>query len=285
MYAMLNAEIGSAEEFPAAARGWLTGVLSEVFPMLQPDGNPAQEADQGNGVGVVGTLTVNRKDQVSWREMAYSHRTWPRFLAELDDYPFVADAHLGLVGDQGEPLHASAEIRVARDFFSPQWASFQFTARADGTGWPESAQLQGRWAEFVKAQAAAIGAVGGEMTDDVAPPETALQRATFNTFAGVPDSRTVLRGYSWVTIMAPELVARLGGASALEASGAFCDVTELPTGALWLRATSTLNQFTGDRVRRVFEALAPVLVTGIARFHIPGETYRIVEGADAAAYQ
>jgi hypothetical protein len=94
-----------------------------------------------------------------------------------------------------------------------------------------------------------------------------------------------LRGYSWVTVVTPELAGRLGGAGALQASNAFCDVTVLPDGALWLRATPTINEFTGDRVRLVFEALAPALVTGVARFRLPGETYRLVEGVNAADYQ
>ncbi len=62
-------------------------------------------------------------------------------------------------------------------------------------------------------------------------------------------------------------------------------MTVLPNGALWLRATPTINEFTDDRVRLVFEALAPVLVTGVARFRLPGETYRVVEGVDAADYR
>jgi hypothetical protein len=142
----------------------------------------------------------------------------------------------------------------------------------------------GLWAEFVKAQAARIGAVAGGMTDDIFPGETALQRTTFNFATRIDGSRNVLRRYSWVTVVGPELAARLGGASALTASGAFCEVSMLPDGALWLRATPTINEFTGDRVRAVFEALAPVLVTGTTTFRF-GESYRIVEGADAADHQ
>ena len=75
---------------------------------------------------------------------------------------------------------------------------------------------------------------------------------------------TRLRGYSWVTVVAAELAGRLGGAEALRASGAFYEVSELRDGVLWLRATPTINDFTGKRVRRVFDALAPVLLPGLA---------------------
>ena len=50
----------------------------------------------------------------------------------------------------------------------------------------------------------------------------------------------------------------------MEASGAFYEVSTLRNGGLWLRATPTVNEFTGDRIRAVFEALALVLITGVA---------------------
>jgi hypothetical protein len=300
MYAVLSAEIGSASQFAEAARGWLTGALAEVFPVLHDgvcgdqDAETPEAGQNPSAIGeswrrpghVVGTLTVNPEDPVfGGRELDYSSQRWQSFLRGLGKYPSAVSVDLGLVDDHGDPLPGAAYIGVERDSESPEWASFMFTAGAQNTGWPKSAQVQARCAEFVKTQAARIGAVWGGMTDDVAPPETALQRATFNPFARVPDSRKVLRGYSWVTVVAPELAGRLGGAGALQASNAFCDVTVLPDGALWLRATPTINEFTGDRVRLVFEALAPALVTGVARFRLPGETYRLVEGVDAADYQ
>jgi hypothetical protein len=58
-------------------------------------------------------------------------------------------------------------------------------------------------------------------------------------------------------------------------------VSTLPDGALWLRATPAINDFTGERVRMVFEALAHILLTGTTAFEF-GEEYRIVEGVDAA---
>ena len=68
-------------------------------------------------------------------------------------------------------------------------------------------------------------------------------------------------------------------------------------GAFWVRSRSAsfptarcgcgrhrrLNEFTGDRTRAVFEALAPVLVTGRTRFI--GYQPRLVDKADAADYQ
>jgi hypothetical protein len=155
---------------------------------------------------------------------------------------------------------------------------------AEDTGWSGSPETQDRWAEFVKAQAARVGAVAGGMTDDIGPGQSALQRATFNLAAGIADTRNALRGYSWIMIIAAGVAARLGGVQALRASGAFHEVSILPNGSLWLRATPTINEFTGDKVRRVFEVLAPELPEGVAKFEF-SESFRIVEGVDAADYR
>jgi hypothetical protein len=53
----------------------------------------------------------------------------------------------------------------------------------------------------------------------------------------------------------------LGGARALAASAAFDEVTELPASQVFLRATPTLAEYWGTALRRVFEVLAPVLLT------------------------
>ena len=71
--------------------------------------------------------------------------------------------------------------------------------------------------------------------------------------------RDVLRGYSWVTVVAREPAARLGGADAMRASGAFSSVEELPHGGLWLQATERYEEYDRNAVERVFRAVAPIL--------------------------
>ncbi|MGW1721939.1 hypothetical protein ACWCQK_03255 [Streptomyces sp. NPDC002306] len=77
------------------------------------------------------------------------------------------------------------------------------------------------------------------------------------------ESRTLLRGYSWVTGVPAELAARLGGARALEATGAFHAVRALSGGGLLLQATETLAGYDEHALRAVFRALAPVLPPGM----------------------
>lgn len=86
--------------------------------------------------------------------------------------------------------------------------------------------------------------------------------------------RRVLRGYSWVTVCPAELAARLGGAAALAGCGAFVRVEELPRGAVWLQATEDFAGYDEAAMRRVFEALAPVLPAGQPEPDPFDDTYR-----------
>lgn len=297
MYALLIAEIRSEDEFAAVSRDWLTSTVAEVFPALwdglrtRPvSGWPIHPArgPWGQPGHVRGVLTISRNTRIDWRDSLYSERSWPRFLARLDEHPLGAMITVNDLDDQGWPVDwAEANVAVARDSPALAWVEFTFAAPAVGSGWPESAPLQDAWAQFVKGQATRIGACAGGMTDDTpGGGETALERALHRGVSPLGgDLREVLRGYSWITIVAPELAVRLGGPGALAASGAFHEVSPLPDGSLWLRATPTINEFTGDRIRRVFEALAPVLLTGTARLLYKSERYRIVEGVDAADYR
>jgi hypothetical protein len=79
------------------------------------------------------------------------------------------------------------------------------------------------------------------------------------------ESRSYLRGYSWVTGVPSELAARLGGRQGLAATGAFHRVEELRSGGLLLQASETLEGYSDHAMRGVFTALAPVLPPGIPR--------------------
>jgi hypothetical protein len=82
----------------------------------------------------------------------------------------------------------------------------------------------------------------------------------------VREARKLLRGYSWTTVCPEELSQRLGGPDALAATGAFHAVFPLREGGTVLQATRTAAEYTDDAVRRVFEALRPILPPGMPRF-------------------
>jgi hypothetical protein len=300
MHTVLVAEVGSAEQFAEASRGWFEGVLQEMIPELYADlrarpvtgrATTSARVPLGQPSHVRGLLLTAR-ERLEWRRSLYSERSWPRFLARLGEYPAYAGIDITPLDGQGQPVDhiwGYTTVSVERDHLVPQWACFSVGVPAVFTGWPDSPRLQQRWAGFVRGQAAAIGACAGGMSDDngVGPSETSLeyslqaQRSMQLSWGG---AREELRGYWWVTIVPRELAVMLGGADRLAATGAFCEADSLPDGSVWLRATPAVNEFTGDRVRGVFEALAPVLPAGVTKFPHYAE-YRIVEGVDAADFR
>jgi hypothetical protein len=309
MHAELVAEVGSPEDFAELGGGWITGCMDEVFPVLaqrlrddpvsrasivaQDDVNGIRQAGPGQVLGEL--FTYRKHPAVTPGRVLYSQRSWGRFLDGLSGVPFGVQVSMLPMDSAGFPAYRDSTVRYGRciirvhwDRRSPGWARFRFSARAGKPpDWPESADTQQSWAGFVRRQAARLPACAGSMTDDKDPGlDTALQHTTpsGNLLLRIDQSREALQGYSWVTVVAPQVAVRLGGADAMSRSGAFCEVEELPNKALWLRATPRINDFTGDRVRKVFEALAPVMITGTTKFR-GHEMYRLAEGVDAADYR
>jgi hypothetical protein len=73
---------------------------------------------------------------------------------------------------------------------------------------------------------------------------------------------TVLRGYSWITVVPPGIAAGLGGTSALVGSGVFHRVEQLPHGSVWLQASEHFDDYDDERAAAVFGVLAPYLPPG-----------------------
>ncbi|WP_042381187.1 hypothetical protein [Streptacidiphilus melanogenes] len=86
----------------------------------------------------------------------------------------------------------------------------------------------------------------------------------------VAAARSVLRGYSWATVLPRDLVDRLGGVPSLEGTGAFVDVHELRGGSVAAKATERFSSYDDEAVLRVFRACAPVLPAGMPRETIAG---------------
>jgi hypothetical protein len=206
-------------------------------------------------------------------------------------YPFNIRLFMSPLDAAGRLIDASKAVSAAvtRDHDDPRWVRFTMKAPASLVAWRRrSAQTQERWMAFLEGWAGRLDACYGHLTDDADDSGTALEMAT--QWLGidpptVPRCREVLRGYSWVTICAPELAGRLGGVPALTASGAFRQVRELPGGQVLPRATPKLEQYRGAAVERVFRALAPVLLPGRADPERAPVGARLVVGADAVRYR
>ncbi len=76
------------------------------------------------------------------------------------------------------------------------------------------------------------------------------------------DARRILRGYDWITVVPRQLAAEHGGPAAHAGAG-LAEAEELPSGALWLRATEEFADYRGSAVWAMFQAVAPMLPTGL----------------------
>lgn len=71
------------------------------------------------------------------------------------------------------------------------------------------------------------------------------------------------------------VLTTLGGIDTLRAGKAFAEVTPLPGGGAWLKATDRIHTYTDARVQAVFRALTPVLSPGKPVPSLASETRRL----------
>ncbi len=305
LHAELVARPNSRADFARLATAWLTSARRMLFPELDPAGatqpepsgawpdSPGDDAPWGRPGTISMRLRVQyRPEALGGTSTPYSARIWRRTLAGLErSYPFHLSLAMMPLGPDGRPISPGpgAVVAVHRSHRDPRWARFEAEAPEDLVAWTGSPAAERAWADFLREQAVAADAQYGHLTDDANIGGTALERAIQGITAeppAVPRCRDVLRGYSWVTICARPLAARLGGAPALRADTAFDEVAELPGGQVFLRATPALEDYEGAAVRRAFEALAPVLLPGRPDAALAsGLRARLVLDADASDYQ
>lgn len=88
--------------------------------------------------------------------------------------------------------------------------------------------------------------------------DLALRRIDWDSIAA---SREFLRGYSWLTVIPKELVARLGGIAALR-EAPLAAVYPLTAGGALVLAASTPVEYDDVAMKGLFRTLAPVLPPG-----------------------
>lgn len=139
-----------------------------------------------------------------------------------------------------------------------------------------------RWGDFLAAALDKANPSFGIVTDDNLIQATSLDVALRRShLVSAQESRSWLRGYSWITICPAELVERIGGADSLVTSGAFAHVHQLSAGGVILQATETLAEYDEAAMRRTFHLLAPVLPRGAPR-PLPGRAPGKLVYEDAA---
>jgi hypothetical protein len=268
---------GSAEVGPLV-QDWFTAAVERLagdfVAALPATGLPSKvlRDPEGGPFGPVGSqwcsllVIGQRKRGLSKSLRAWSPQNWERFLAQSADVSVEMSAKfstLNRFGHAGPPsLTISAYRQRPPD--ARQWLRLDasYVVGRLGETPPIPDEVPEVWRNFVAARAEQWPPVFGFLADDVFPAGTRTpleaMRQTFPEDT-LPLADSQVRGYSWVTVTSPGVLRRLGGADVVRRGKAFTDVIELPSGGAVLQATPRLSEYEGDAVRRVFDALGPVL--------------------------
>ena len=219
------------------------------------DGLVAAEASRGERVLSLARVTQGIDDVP--RGFSDVNNAWGDFEECLAAFPWGARITFLRDGEEMSELGSVNTHHAFRD--GSLWkASVAMTVEsADDSG--QCAVLVDFLREALDGSSPAFGRIELNNFNELTNIEAVLRRRKRKSLR---ESRQTLRGYAWVTVCPAELLARLGGASALEESGAFHRVIPLSAGGVLLQASETLGGYTDDVMERVFVALAPVLPEG-----------------------
>ncbi|MET8043328.1 hypothetical protein ABZU25_20995 [Micromonospora sp. NPDC005215] len=291
---------GTLSDLSEVAYGWLEGLSARLLPNARQALTtlPAR-ASKGPGEpgAMFGVLTVSRGGvtapiKTTERNCSASGFAWLR--RELADLPAMATLQIGTVDEMGHRGRRHLVLSLRHHPVSPGWlrlSMLESDRRLDGS--TDSMAVQRMWLAALRSCAQkwnpGFGHIsysygtGATALEDCLPPQHCppQQREPEHT---VNDCRRLLRGYSWLTIVPAELAGKLGGSNALAASAAFSRVDELGDGALWLQATERFEEYHGDAVAKVFDALAPALRPGlpVQRLRAAGQPPHLLVFEDAA---
>lgn len=272
---------GGAAEVGPRVVDWFTVAVErlagEFMAELPAGGLPSKglRDPAGGPFGPVGSrwcslLVIGQGERrLSKSLRAWSPKNWERFLSQAADVSVEMSAKfstLNRFGHAGVPSLTISAYRP-RPPEARQWLRLDATYVVGTLGEtaPIPDEVPEAWRQFLLTQAERWPAVFGFLADDTIPAGTRTPledaRATFPTDT-LPLSDSQVRGYSWVTVTSGGVLQRLGGIEAVRKGGAFASAVELPSGGAVLQATPRLSEYEGDAVRKVFEALAPVLPAG-----------------------
>ncbi|KQW06964.1 hypothetical protein [Streptomyces sp. Root369] len=218
------------------------------------------EAEATGGGEVVSEARVIRHIDDSPRRFPKVGETWEQFEEGLAAFPWGAG--LSFLTDDGEPDERGRanSYHVLRD--GSIWRA-SASASVDS---PDDAESCAALVDFLRAALDASNPTFGRIEwrnfNELTNLDAVLRRKKRTSLR---ESRQFLRGYAWATVCPAELAARLGGATALENSGAFHRVLPMRAGGVLLQASDTLAGYTDQVMERVFETLAPVLPPGEPR--------------------
>jgi hypothetical protein len=278
---------------------WFESAAEGIFgPLLRSLQNGPELRLPGRGESVVGPpgsvwASLTEQDPLRGRvgsRKPWSGANWSRFLARAAKRPANSEFWILELNEEGRRYGASqAKVSVQSVSEDGEWHRLRVeygygeVGRDSSRGIISSLSVDSA-VEHLRLFALKVPITFGCVTDDGGHGgETTLEdRLGLSPLKGIQESERVLRGYPWVTVCSAHIADRLGGVARLRDSGAFREVEELPTGSVWLKATDHLADYTGDAVRRVFRAVAPVLPPGRPRPYVGREIGRLVYEDPAA---
>ncbi|MFH9613880.1 hypothetical protein [Streptomyces pratensis] len=277
--------------FTRAVRA-LAGPLGDTF---HEDLDLTEQALAHGGTGPCGapgtlwaSLRYDTEIRGRWKEVEthWSPENHHTFQRELGNMPVQAGIQLALLDGEGQPGEPWLEVFVIRENETPDVVSLVAVRTAEEFENHTTARpAQTRWEELLREQLAEaetshIIPLYAAICDDA---EYISGRTALEDGLGLlledtlPELESTLRGYSWLTVCSPGVTAALGGPQALAAADdTFAEVTPLPGGGVWLKATEDIHSYTDARVRAVFRALAPVLPPGKPVPSLAAEVRRLV---------
>lgn len=281
-------------DLPAAAVPEYWDALARAVPLdtglLRAEMPPPWETQTPSGHPFA-TVTAAPRPWRSPRASVYAPKRLDQVIERIGDpakRPVHVRLSLGVLDTDGVPV-AGGDLVLGLDTSEEDPALATFSLFRDAsrpvTTFPDPAF--DRCVDFLKGlcraeDAGFAGAGDPAYVRHRTSLDAALRRAPEDSLR---EARRYLRGYSWITVVPRELAARLGGADALTATGAFAEVEALPPGGVWLRATDRPDTYDAAAVRRVFQALAPVLPPGLPELDELGTAAWHVVPEDATAHR
>jgi hypothetical protein len=274
---------GTEDRFAEVAMQWLDEgsrtLADDVRAELDLDPQPPWQipddpsAAYGPPGSAWGQLQVARETMTAGRALRHAKRPasakgWHWFGQQLRQPPFGALVYLHRLGDEGQPV-SGCHLNIQAYSQAPGWIRLYRDLDSDAlTSQVHGLERQRLWVDLLRSHADRLnpsyGQIGPIFNNSDTNLETCLpvdygRNRPWNT---IVESRRFLRGYTWVTILAEEHAAILGGADAVAATGVFHEVTSLGAGGVWLQATEDYRDYDLAKAEQLFRVLAPVLRPG-----------------------
>lgn len=264
----------------SAALGWLTDGVAQAAVHDELNRLAPGSAMSGAGYSRVrqclkeptpgstwGFVSVSPQGSLDVLYNPYSAEVVPWLRSRIEESPESAAVEIGEFSADGEVGNPVIRLYVAFSKELPNYVKLSYYVdEAMLTGAATTQDEHMRLRAVVSWACMRYNVVFGHFSYDHSGGATELERYLRGP-ARVPERNTPqwrerLRGHSWLMVISGDVAELLGGSEALQSSGAFDSVVTLPNGSMLLQATPAFQQYRGEAVRAVRDAVRDVLVEG-----------------------